>query len=375
MKELKTFDTTEDRLVRSSSLIVRLGDATWEVPRHEPDQSTWTKAADVAGERQPKQPGLGVDVRNFPDKPITLEIVRQHVERAVQDSPQRRPPAYSPSKEPFVRRDKHVMTRLFTSMLQIILPNQSNRSGATLKGGILVGMMFGCLSMWLFHELLFITPASQSIAKKPNAAVAVLSSSMTPVALSLPGFKISLVQAGPFSTPSALDQAIHALQKKGFQAIVSAPSSRTADIAVAVQGQGADRWLKEVQAVTPTAKVHSVQVDARTIPLMGSANQATVASIQSWLSSAASAYLALSAWLSDEGRVSDAKTALVNARAAYPGTNKLAQTGIQTQLVQVEQNLNEAQAAMNKSDKIQLMSRVLQGFRTLMTLQGMAPAK
>lgn len=324
MKELQPHDVIRPKRIEPDALVVRLGHETWQVTRENGDG-----------------PAVA-PVRSGPDKQITLETIRHHVAQTVRSTSE---PTAAPK-----------------------------RSLASLQGGLVIGMMLGCLSMFLFHEMLPVAsvsslPVHSSKPKSTRVAQTGVPSTAA-VALALPGFQISLVQAGPFSSTKTLNHVRHKLQTSGIQPIQSTSSNRSIDLAIADQNQDAHQVATQFTKLTPSVSVHQVQIDAKSIPLLGTVQPAVVSSTQAWLSSSASAFLALSAWLSDHGRISDAQTALSNAQRAFPGKAALAQTGIQSELLDIDKDLNLAQSALNSDNRKHLMNDVLQGVRDMMTLQG-----
>lgn len=209
----------ESAMRKSSAILVRLGEESWEV---EGNALSATRRVEQS-ERLTVQPRTKA--------PITLQSMRERIEttRSVQDTRAKFSAIASEPARPTAEPAPSETTKLafyqkaWAYIVDLIAPSGAKSAASTLRGGLLVGMIFGCLSLLLFHQMLRINPMTQSelVSAKRTVSVPVWNQPTRSKPLSLPGVQIALLESGPFSSVDARNRAISSLAKEGIDGIVS----------------------------------------------------------------------------------------------------------------------------------------------------------
>ncbi|WAH38962.1 SPOR domain-containing protein [Alicyclobacillus dauci] len=343
---------------QSSSILVRLGDKEWEL--HE------------AGHQERQMSRVAVDFRSTGtvDKPISLESLRRSTVA----------PAIPPTRRGR-QKGKHrtVLTgfyrltaELATYVLRTIFPKQARGSLASLKGGLLVGMVFGCLAMFLFHQMGPVdTVAVQDATSTTTNMVSTSAVTVPRTMLSVPSFQTYAVNFGSYSSLGEAQAEVAMLKKRRIPAVIVPIQGFQVVSSVAVHQEDAAVEAKSAKGSGLNPVVKPLASHTRQIPVLGTSDKGALQETEAWLSESSSAILALTAWLSDNGRIEDAQLALSNALKDYPGDSVIAQTGISDQLAKLQASLVAANAALKAHQKEAAMQHVIASLGQLASLSGM----
>lgn len=358
----------ESAMRKSSAILVRLGEESWEV---EGNALSATRRVEQS-ERLTVQPRTKA--------PITLQSMRERIEttRSVQDTRAKFSAIASEPARPTAEPAPSETTKLafyqkaWAYIVDLIAPSGAKSAASTLRGGLLVGMIFGCLSLLLFHQMLRINPMTQSelVSAKRTVSVPVWNQPTRSKPLSLPGVQIALLESGPFSSVDARNRAISSLAKEGIDGIVSSTSANEVLWSAGLSASALAGELSELKAKGVPASAKVVQVKARTVPVPATTDNQSIDRTQNWISTTMAALLGVTAWLSDDGRVTDAQTSLQAAIHLYPGREAVDKTGMGPQLSAIESNLTAMQASFSTKHEKKLMQLVVASFDEFMALHG-----
>lgn len=342
--------------LRSSSILVRVGDSEWEI-RGEAEQLNSSIAA-----------GVHAPVSKSADKSISLQSI-QNSSKLFQAAKRQSRPAANQGKWPLVY---DVIQMAVSYLIRTLFPKQTHRGFSGLKGGLVIGMLFGCLAMFLFHQM---APHGQSVSENisltsnsADSALPVLSSPKK--ALTVPGYRVYFVDFGSFTNQSKAINKQTSLQKQGVHTTVVPLDGYSVISAAAVNANDAKALAKTEQKVDASVTVKTIQQKVRPIPVLGVADASAIQATEQWLSETTSGLLSLTAWLSDHGRIADTQTAMANAIADYPGDATIAETGIADEVQPILQSLKSADASFKKQEKAKAMQYVLTAFVQIGALEG-----
>jgi hypothetical protein len=337
----------------TSSLLVRMGQEAWVVR---------TQTAQPESEKQVQN-----TARLRLDKPIGLRGLSQ--QKRVHPARARYAQMHGPRRHG-LRAFYRFVTRVVVYIARTILPRHANRLLASLQGGLIIGMIFGCLAVFLFHQMAPLSTSAivpQNTTEQPSTPIV---ASVPQKAMAVPGFRIYLVEYGVYNTAAQAQAEVASLKSHSLTSYIVSLNGFAVVSAACVQASDADTIAKQAQAVAPAAKVKTIQAKSRNIAILGKTTATTVDSVQHWLADSTSGLLALTAWLADHGRIADAQTALASAKEAYPGDSSVAETGLQNQLMGLHQSLQAADESFVKHDNTAAAQQTLNAFVQLLNIQG-----
>ncbi len=351
----------------SSSILVRLGDKAWEI---HPD-----------GDKENRFTGEETSAVTPEDSRkvyMSSEAVREAVRKTVASTNDRR--LQVPSGQ-FGRVPRFAnapwkalmmwVAKLAASVVYTLFPRKGNRSLAALQGGLSVGMVFGCIAMFLFHQMSPAAAADLENTKTTKPQSTHVAAMTTPTrALNLPGNHVYFVTLGTYATEAKAKAAAASAGKQGVSATVVPMNGYAVVASGAVVEADANALAAQLRKSHLNANVASVVETARPIQVLGNADGSTITATQRWLAQTSSGLLALDTWLSDHGRVVDAQTALALAIKSYPGDAAVAETGIGSQLMALQASLQSANQAFLQRNQTNSMKYLIKSLIELKNLQG-----
>ncbi|MFB5191102.1 SPOR domain-containing protein [Alicyclobacillus fastidiosus] len=346
----------------SSSILVRLGDKAWEIQKEVPDDPRQMSGVDKLSKGAYDDPASTLESGSWP---------------AIETRWRAEPPR--PTSRRRSQKASFRLWRLFqigiakcaTYVMQTLFPRQGNRSVASLKGGLLIGMVFGCVAMCLFHQMAPVSATPLLDTNSSQVGTKAIASAATPAkALSAPGTTVYFVQLGSYPTQAKATTEASSLLKRGISTTVVPLDGYSLIATATVAEQDADAVASQLQKSHVTASVKSFSQGARQLQVLGTAGDSAITGVQGWLAQTSSGLLALDTWLADNGRVADAEAAMAAALQSYPGAAVIAQTGLSDQLTSIDASLTAANQAFQKRDKAAALKSVIQAFVELEDIHG-----
>ncbi|GMA60575.1 hypothetical protein NZD89_13220 [Alicyclobacillus fastidiosus] len=346
----------------SSSILVRLGDKAWEIQKEASEDSGREAPADKLSEAP------------YDDASSTRDLGSRPLLQTRWKAESMRPASRRRSQKMSFRLWKLFqiwIAKCVTYVMQTLFPRQGNRSVASLKGGLLIGMLFGCVAMCLFHQMAPVsaTPLGDS-ASSQGGAKALAASALPAKVISAPGTTVYFVQLGAYPTQAKAATEARILSKQGISTTMVPLDGYSLIATGAVVEQDANAVASQLQKSHVAATVKSFSQGARQLQVLGTAGDSAVNGVERWLAQTSSGLLALDTWLADNGRVADAQMAMASAVQSYPGDDVVAQTGLGDQLTAIDASLEAANRAFQKGDKSAAMNNVIQAFVEMAEIHG-----
>lgn len=239
--------------------------------------------------------------------------------------------------------------------------------------GALVGLMLGCISMVLFHQVAI--PASVSTltgAGTPSEPAVVNLSSRTELSVILPNVKAFVLKFGPYTTKTAAVTVLKTLQQSGRAAAIVqdssgfevwdgvALSSQAAQTAFDVSKLTASSGKPSLQSLTwPATPLQTTTVVSR---------QGTTA-VSKWLASLASVLTVETGVVSNETTYRDASQALQNADKQLPPASVWANGSTPTLFAELNRSVSTALSLLAKKQNGQAEQQILSAWIALAALK------
>jgi hypothetical protein len=241
---------------------------------------------------------------------------------------------------------------------------RTSRIRETFQFGCVFGLLLGCLSMILFHQM---EPNLTPDARSTKADGVVLSSSVH--SFELPAVKIQLLQSKPVSTRAEADHRAAALNQHGVPAVVH-PQGKQYVVwtAAAVRAGHLQKWASASSSNGLDVQPVLLNLSVETVPALSGSNAKSLAEVSNWLSLSAAALKSLTAVQSDGGLPEDAYTAYDTARQQLPSPDAFAETGKGELLTAYSQELDSAFAAYRKQQLQDAMRHTLLAYDLLSRL-------
>lgn len=272
----------------------------------------------------------------------------------------------------FSTTEKGVL-RGIESLARVVFPPNVNRYVAGLKGGLIIGMLLGCVTLCLFHQISSTRPIHRSVSTTSSLQGAskdvVASVPLASKPLLLPGLRIYLVSYGTYPTVAIAKRQATLLASKNISTTRFPYHGFQLVAAITVREQDAKVIAKNIG---DGVAVHKAIVRERAVPILGTATPISIDMTKRWLSDVQSAVLASTAWANDHGRVSDALTATETAISAYPDDSTIKQTGIGEQLQALQQLVGELHQDIKKGSLKSASVHSIKAEKQLLCLHGVA---
>jgi hypothetical protein len=269
----------------------------------------------------------------------------------------------SADSEPQAYRSQHSNKRtVHPSVTRSRVRQRARRLRETFQFGCVFGLLLGCLSMILFHQM---EPNLSSDVRSAATDSAVLSTSMH--SFDLPAVKVQILQSKPFGNRSDADRQVASLNQHGLPAVVHQQGRQFVIwTAAAVKAVHLKKWASASNGVAVQAVPLNLSVQS--IPALSGSNPKSLADVSNWLSLSAAALNTLTAVESDGGLPEDAYTAYDSARQQLPGSDILAETGKGDLLKQFSRELDTAFSAYRKQQTQEAMRHTLLAYDLLSRL-------
>lgn len=334
--------------VRPTVTLVRVGGKQW-----------------VMGADPDDQP---VDKPLLPDRSrVTLTSIRR-VEHSSSSTPMGRE---WPSS---VRRLKSALdglyNRLSTALDGLFLPSDrgsassvAGSSGAltrtSLQWGVIAGLVMGCVSLVLFHQL------KPSYARPVQGTIG-RSAALTPGGrLLIPAVSLFELKVGPFSTAHAALVANQTYRRRGLSIVADPMQSQwlVAGLAMSVADLSSEQ--SHLSHMGIRSVVTGLSWTAHLGLVSGPLAPSLTTRIDHWLSAEVGALNALTANLSDGESTADARAAVRNAAAIALSPAALAQTSVDSQLAHIAQAGLSASQDVRQGVRDQAMAQILTAYGVL----------
>jgi hypothetical protein len=266
-------------------------------------------------------------------------------------------------------RAAHGARRSRTGEVGLTSIRSRSRQGArrireTFQFGCVLGLLLGCLSMILFHQM---EPNLSPDVRSSTADGVVLSSSVH--SFELPAVKIQLLQSKPVPTRAEADHRAAALNQRGVPAVVH-PQGKQYVVwtAAAVRAGHLQKWASASSSNGLAVQPVLLNLSVETVPALSGSNAKSLTEVSNWLSLSAAALKSLTAVQSDGGLPQDAYTAYDTARQQLPGPEAFAETGKGELLTSFSKELDAAFAAYRKQQLQEAMRHTLLAYDLLSRL-------
>jgi hypothetical protein len=344
---------------------VRVGDKQWMIPAPGQPEEPDANARSIAD-------GNG-DERDDPLSAVETDWSKRIPESLLRPMEDVLTPVEEPDShyaQPFQRiRDVHGARRLRTGAAGLTSARSRPRQRArrvreTFQFGCVFGLLLGCLSMILFHQM---EPNLTPDVRSTNADGVVLSSSVH--AFELPAVKVQLLQSKPIPTRAEADHRAAALSQRGVPAVVH-PQGKQYVVwtAAAVRAGHLQKWASASSSNGLDVQPVLLNLSVESVPALSGSNAKSLAEVSNWLSLSAAALKSLTAVQSDGGLPEDAYTAYDTARQQLPSSEAFAETGKSDLLTAYSKELDSAFAAYRKQQLQEAMRHTLLAYDLLSRL-------
>ncbi len=242
--------------------------------------------------------------------------------------------------------------------------HRARRIRETFQFGCIFGLLLGCLSMILFHQM---EPNLSSDAPSTASDSVVLSTSVH--SFDLPAVKVEILQSKPLGNRSEADRQAASLNQRGVPAVVHQQGKQIVIwTAVAIKAGHLQKWASTSASNGVATQAVPLNLSVQSVPALSGSNPKSLAEVSNWLSLSATALRTLTAVESDGGLPEDAYTAYDTARQQLPGADVLAETGKGDLLKQFSRELDAAFAAYRKQQAPEAMRHTLLAYDLLSRL-------
>lgn len=236
----------------------------------------------------------------------------------------------------------------------------------TFQVGCMFGLLLGCLSLILFHQM-----EPNTLPKTaPSTAVNPVSVASAGPALAVPSIKLYVLQAGPFSTEQNAQATQLKLARQGYSSTLHQEGGKLdlwLSLSVTPAGLKSTAAALAKQGVQTSVRALSWKVHS--VPGVPGANALTMQQASHWLSSAASSLTALTATLANGGQPQDATTAFSVTNSLIPNADQLRDTGRDQLLTALSTDLRSAFSAYSEHHPSASMQGLLKVAGDLAQLQ------
>lgn len=240
----------------------------------------------------------------------------------------------------------------------------------TFQFGLIFGLILGCLSLLLFHQLepSRVYPSSAK-ADSASTVLAGLSPGFT-----LPSIHMYTLQTSPYETMKAAMNAQSVLGKQGIRTVLHHDQAYTLWCGLAIHSESLRSAKDRLAQVHVRATVTKVGWNAQSVTGPSGENKATASQVSRWLSAYAGSLTALTGQLADGGVAKDADRAYQTEKSLRPAPDVFAATGYQTDLTAMTQALDAAVFESQKKHMDTAIADVLAACVALSRIQSAAVA-
>ncbi|QSO45919.1 hypothetical protein [Alicyclobacillus mengziensis] len=239
--------------------------------------------------------------------------------------------------------------------------------------GALVGLMLGCISMVLFHQVAL--PASVSTltgAGTPSEPTVVNLSSGTKLSVILPNAKVFVLKFGPYTTKTAAVNVLKTLQQSGrAAAIVQDSSGFEVWAGVALSSQAAQTAFDVSKLTAGIGKPSLLSLTWPATPLQTTTvvSRQGTAAVSKWLASLASVLTVETGVVSSETAYRDASQALQNADKQMPPASVWASGSTPPVFAELNRRVSTALSLLAKKQNGQAEQQILSAWIALAALK------
>ncbi|CAM3799266.1 hypothetical protein [Alicyclobacillus pomorum] len=357
MNRMDTDSTARQFPVAQPTLTVKMGDKQWVVGAHPAsnelasplehvEQPTTSVQADKSETSSPQRKGQW------------REQLGAKVAQSVEDL-----------LEPVAPTEQTVKTGRPTrrkSSGWFIPATQRTRWKDTFQFGCILGLLLGCLSMVLFHQMAPDMGSAEVALGSSNTTQVLNASSNSYV---VPAVKVQILQSVAYSSRRAADGEAVALRRHGVEAVVQGSGSNyVLWTGVALRAGHLQDEVAELKRYGVSVSPVTLTLSAQQRSALAGSNPASLSQVSHWLSSAASALASLTAVEADGGVPQDASTAYQTAKSLQPSQDILAETGQGELLHAFSQTLDSAFSALVKHQNASARGFTLQAYQLLSEL-------
>lgn len=263
----------------------------------------------------------------------------------------------------FYKRLSTALDGLFSASDRGPASSVAGSSGAltrtSLQWGVIVGLILGCVSLVLFHQL------KPSYAR-PVQGTTARSVPLTPGGrLLIPAVSLFELKVGPFATAREALVANQAYRRRGVSVVADPTQSQWLVAGVAMAAVDLSSEQAHLRHMGIRAVVTALSWTAHLGLVSGPLAPSLTTGIDHWLSAEVGALNALTANLSDGESTADARAAVRNAAAIAVSPTALAQTLVASQLTQIAQAELSASQDVRLGVRDQAMAQILTAYGVL----------
>ncbi len=235
------------------------------------------------------------------------------------------------------------------------------------RGGILFGMVLGCASLLLFHQLDNPSRTNMNFSK----SISVVSPPIMARTITAPGLRGFALSVGNFETEHEAIVRKQRFAAQGIQTAVMRVHGYQLVNRITLQEEDLQQMVRTIGLKQARISIVPIAIPPKQYPVFPTTSDADIRKVTAWLSSEVSALIALQAWAADGGRQEDASKSYQNAAGIYPSDTVISSTGLSAPLGQLRQIVNTAYSAFLEGNKQKTETAVVNGYQILLNWQNL----
>lgn len=367
MKEANKFQTTD-----TSQTIVRVGNQEWVMGEH---MNASVPTSFRSKEKVISLQGLNINLSkpqnqvDFTRKRFNSTDMYSAFKQKDKLSINQQSTSVLPSK-PWIPYFEYIIKKMIKTLNihKISIFKRASFQDA-FRGGLIFGLLLGCISLFLFHQVQPVLPRNDSL----NIEYPVFPEITTQnVGLSIPGITLYAISFGTYSSQQQADLRRNDLAKQKIVSEIFHAGSHKY-IVLASPALTSTRISYDLQPFKSTSyhpEIFKLNTNAKSIQILPGTSKQDVSLVQKWLSAETSALLALTGAICDGGRMQDANTALINAQKIKPSPIDFSTTGLSLSLNQLQTFILDAFTDVQKKQMNEAKISILEAGQALMKLHG-----
>jgi hypothetical protein len=359
MNRMDTDRTARQFPVAQPTLTVKMGDKQWVVGAHPASNELASPLEHVEQPTTSEQ----ADKSDTPPSPHRKGQWREQWGEKVTQSVEDLLEPVAPTEQT-VQAGRSTMRRKSSGLF---VPARRHTSWKdTFQFGCILGLLLGCLSMVLFHQMAPDMDSAEVALGSSNTTQVLNASSNSYV---VPAVNAQILQSAAYSSRRAADGEAAALSRHGVEAVVQGSGSNyVLWTGVALRAGDLQDEAAALQRFGVSVSPVTLTFSAQPRSALAGSNPASLNQVSNWLSSAASALTALTAVEADGGIPQDASTAYQTAKSLQPSQDILTETGQGELLHAFSQALDSAFGAFVKHQNASARGFTVQAYQLLSEL-------